>query len=521
MSDNNSPAIKKIIVVGGGTAGWLAACHLAKKLRTNQTSGVDVHLVESKNIPTIGVGEGTVPALRETIKYLGISETEFIRSCEVSLKQSIKFVDWVHNPNSSNKDYYHHLFDYPNTDEFDVTPYWAMGELHPETYANSVSIQGFICDKGLGPKTMVHKEFDGVTNYAYHLDAVKFGELLAEHGVEKLGIQRHFSDIVDVEISESGDVSALLTLDGKCFEADFFVDCTGFNSLILGDKMNVPFVDKSHILFADKALAIQVPYAQENTDIPSFTVSTACDAGWIWDIGLPNRRGTGYVYSSSHTSSESAEKTFRSYLGDLVQGKEVRKIDMKIGYREKFWVKNCAAIGLSQGFVEPLEATGLLLFDSTSRMLAELIPANKAQLEPAANQFNLILSDTWAKVIDFIKLHYYLSKRNDSDFWIDNRREETVPSSLLDNIDKWKHRLPSRYDFTSTNSVFNLDNYLYVLFGMEFYSDISDIKYQFPDTEKAKLETLNNKRLAENIMKQLLPHRELLERIRKHGLHGI
>jgi tryptophan halogenase len=521
MPTSDVPEISKIVVVGGGTAGWLAACHLAKKLRANQADGVEVHLVESDKIPTIGVGEGTVPAIRESIKYLGLSETEFMRACDASFKQSIKFIDWTHNPGDVVNNAYHHLFDYPNTYDFDATPYWVMGKLAPESYADAVSIQGRICDQGLGPKTMVHKEFDGITSYAYHLDATKFGQLLADHGVKNLGIQRHFHDIVDVDFTESGDVAAIVSSNNERIEADFFVDCTGFRSLILGEKMNVPFIDKSHILFVDKALAAQVPYPPEAPDIPCFTISTAREAGWIWDIGLPSRRGTGYVYSSSHTDCNEAEQTFRRYLGNLAQDAEFRKIDMKIGHRKSFWVRNCASIGLAQGFVEPLEATGLLLFDATSRMLAELMPARKDQLQITAKQYNTILTDTWAKVIDFIKLHYYLSKRDDSAFWIDNRREETVPDSLLENIEKWRNRLPNSYDFTSTNSVFNLDNYRYVLFGMEFYSDIELIKYQFPDAERAKQESQNNKRIAERVMSQLLPHRELLERICTHGLQRI
>lgn len=515
------PEISKIIVVGGGAAGWLAACHLAKKLDSNHPNGVEVHLVESKNIPTIGVGEGTVPAMRQSIEYLGISETEFIQACDVSFKQSIKFVDWVYNPGSSKANYYHHPFDYPDTFKFDSTPYWVMGELGESSYADAVSVQAMICDKGLGPKTMLHPEFEGVTNYAYHLDAVKFGELLAQHAVEKLGVQRHFADIVDANVDAAGNIADVVGSEGEHYSADFFVDCTGFNGFLLGEKLGVPFVNKSDVLFVDKALAVQVPYPDDNADIPSSTISTACDAGWIWDIGLPSRRGTGYVYSSSHSSIEKAEADFRGYLGDKFKDLELRKIDMKIGYREKFWFGNCASIGLSQGFVEPLEATGLLLFDASSRMLAELIPSRKTALQSAAKQFNSVLADTWAKVIDFIKLHYVISKRTDAEFWVDNRASSSVPDSLLANLEKWRYRLPNQYDFTSTNSVFNLENYLYVLYGMDFDSDINDLKYRFSQTQRAQQFSREQQQLAENIMSELLPHRELLARINKYGLQRI
>ncbi len=512
--------IEKVLIIGGGTAGWLAACHLAKTLRSDSPQGVQVHLVQAKNIPTIGVGEGTVPAIRESLKYLGISETELIQKCDVAFKQSIKFVNWATNPQAKEQ-YYHHVFDYPNTYDFDLTPYWVMGKLGTKSYADCVSIQSHLCDRGLAPKTMLHKEYDGIASYAYHLDAAKFGDLLANHAIENLGVRKHEAEIVDVALAEDGHISHLITDEGLRLEADFFVDCSGFESAVFGKKMHVPLVDKSSILFADKALALQVPYQNERQELPSSTIATAVQAGWIWDIALPTRRGTGYVYSSSHISDDRAASEFANYLGDDKLQSDFRSINMKIGYRERFWVKNCAAIGLSQGFVEPLEATGLLMFDATARMLAELLPSNKALLPSAASQFNSILSDTWEAVVDFIKLHYCLSRRDDSDFWIDNRGHNSMSESLLAKLDAWQYRLPNRYDFTQTNSVFNLDNYLYVLFGMDFKSQLDAVGYRHKDDQTAVKMMVNNQAVADKIIPQLLPHREIIERINRHGLQTI
>ena len=169
----NVDSMKEVLVVGGGTAGWLSACHLAKKLGSAK-GGIKVTLIESPDIPTIGVGEGTVPAMRQSLQYLGISETDFIRECDATFKQSIKFVDWMQAQDAGAANYYHHVFDYPDVTEVDLTPYWLMNRSDNTAFADAVSIQGKICDRGLGPKLMTHPEFLGTTNYAYHLDAAKF-----------------------------------------------------------------------------------------------------------------------------------------------------------------------------------------------------------------------------------------------------------------------------------------------------------------------------------------------------------
>ncbi len=518
-----SKKIEHVVILGGGTAGWLAANHLAKKLNASNESDsgrVKVTLVESKLIPTVGVGEGTVPAIRESLKYLGISETALIQNCDGSFKQSIKFVDWEYPPGSAQHNYYHHLFDYPYISETDLTPYWLSGELGKLPYAEAVSIQAGICDRGLGPKNMTHAEYAGITDYAYHIDAGKFGMLLASHATSNLGVERLFADVVDAQVSERG-IECLITDDGSKIEADFFVDCSGFSSFLLGQKLGVPFVDKNDVLFVDTALALQVPYKEENDPVPSYTVSTAKSAGWIWDIGLQSRRGTGYVYSSKYIDDAAAEKEFRSYLGDTAEGLNVRKIPMRIGYREKFWFKNCAAIGLSQGFVEPLEATGLLMFDATARMLAELFPPSRELADLSADRFNTITNQAWLKVIDFLKLHYILSKREDNQFWIDNRDDRSIPSSLANDLKRWQYHIAANYDFTNLTSIFNLDNYLYVLYGMNYPTDLTPIRGRYLEAAKAKSELSKIKMYESQVQQQLLPHRELLNRICKHGLQRI
>ena len=272
------------------------------------------------------------------------------------------------------------------------------------------------------------------------------------------------------------------------------------------------------MLFADFALAAQIPYADAETAIPSYTLSTAKEAGWIWDIGLTSRRGTGYVYSSQHTTHERAEEVLRHYLGDTRCEIACRKISMRVGYREKFWVKNCAAIGLAQGFVEPLEATGLLVYDATARMLADLFPARAEEMPWAAQQFNERTRNAWDKVIDFVKLHYFISKRDDTDFWRDNRDPVTASARLIALLESWRYQLPTDYDFSSRMEIFNLENYLYVLYGMNYPTDLSARAERYTDITRAEKLVQEIHRAALENTNELLPHRELIDRIKRYGL---
>lgn len=520
MSQQTTQAIQEVLIVGGGAAGWLTACHLAKKLRPGTAGGVKVTLLESPDIPIIGVGESTVPAIRRSLQYLGISETDLIRHCDATFKQSIKFVDWVHNPVPGQTSYYHHLFDYPDRFNFDLTPYWLNSD-RMQSYADALTIQGKVCDAGLGPKQMTHAEYDGLTNYAFHLDAVKFAALLTRHAVENLGVTHVLASVTAVQLDPSGAIAAVATDKAGSITADLFVDCTGFASLLLGKALNVPFISKHDVLFADRALALQVPYDAEDSPIASYTVATAKDAGWIWDIGLSNRRGTGYVYSSSHSSADQAEQTFRDYLGPQAEGQSVRHIQMDVGYRKCSWKHNCVAIGLSHGFVEPLEATGLLLFDATAKMLADQFPATMPAMAGAAKRFNQKVQYSWDRVIDFIKLHYFLSKRDDSRFWLDNRDAAYAPDSLLEQLDFWQHQLPTHYDFPSRFEIFNLDNYQYVLYGMEFKPKTSPQSYNQADPDQASRYLKLVQQQQQQALHQLPAHRSLIDKIKKYGLQKI
>lgn len=500
--------IKRVAIVGGGTSGWIVANHLGKALKNK---GVSIDLLESPDIPPVGVGEGTVPEMRRTLQSFGISETDFVRRCDVSFKQSIKFVNWMDQGSHGQNNYYHHLFESPYSEGNDMAPSWL--KTGDGKFADFVSSQARVCDAGLAPKTISHPEYQGELGYAYHLNASKFSLLLADNAKDKFSVRHVMANVVEVQLGVEGDISGLLTDSEGLLEYDFYVDCTGFSSFLLAGALDVGFVDKSGELLIDSALVAQVPTGVDQP-LPPYTVATAHQQGWIWDIALPERRGTGFVYSSAHLEHSRAEDKFARYLGrdDI----DFRKIPMKVGYREKFWKKNCVAIGLSQGFVEPLEATALLVTEFAARFLAERFPVSSSQFELLSKRYNDTLRYSWDRVVDFIKLHYFLSDRNDSEFWLDNRRPETLSDALRDQLEVWQSYTPNSFDFLSKVEIFYAENFQYVLYGMGYGTNPMTCS----GVDSLKLSSDVQAR-GRRLLKELPEHRGLLEKIKRYGLQKI
>lgn len=508
-------AINKIAIVGGGTAGWLAANHLGQVFKNHKE--ITIMLIESKDIPPIGVGEGTVPNIRKTLEKFGISETDFIRECDVTFKQSIKFANWMDKGTHGDNNFYHHLFDAPNPIGIDLTSYWQH-HCSDKPYADVVSFQHDICEKGLAPKAITTPEYQSNLSYAYHLNAAKFAKLLSKNAQEKFGVKHLFANISSAKNKPDGNIEALITDEGKALNFDFYIDCTGFESLLIDKNLAVPFVDKSKQLLVNSALVVQVP-TDGKCDIPPYTIATAHQAGWIWDIALPNRRGVGFVYSDDHLSDDEAKEKLNRYLGGNLEGLPWRKIPMKVGHRQKFWHKNCVALGLAQGFLEPLEATSILLTDFAASFLANRFPRQENEMQALEKRFNHVMQYAWERVIDFVKLHYLLSDRTDSQFWLDNQSEQTIPKSLQEKLSIWKNAQPLRDDFFSKFEVFDLENYLYVLYGMNFNSQTSPLTDA--DLTQAKEAEKKMSEIKQQLTSSLPKHRELIERIHLYGLQKI
>jgi MFS family permease len=297
-----------VVIVGGGSAGWLSAGVIAAAHTPG--AGFEVTLIESPGIPPVGVGEGTWPSMRDTLRRIGVSETDFIRECDVSFKQGSKFVGWA---SGADTEHYYHPFSLPQGYvETDLVGPWLRR--HASTpFADLVSFQPQLCERGRAPKQVTTPEFAGVANYAYHLDAGKFGQFLQRHCTARLGVRHVLDQVGGVESAANGDIAGLQTANHGRIDGDLFVDCTGFAARLLGQHYQVGLRSVQHVLFNDCALALQIPYADAGAEIASHTISTARSAGWIWDIGLQGRRGVGYVYSSAHTSDADAERTLLAY----------------------------------------------------------------------------------------------------------------------------------------------------------------------------------------------------------------
>lgn len=513
--------VRKIVVVGGGAAGWLTAGTIAAEHDIGHETGVTVTLVESPDVGTIGVGEGTWPTMRRTLRRLGISETEFIRECDASFKQGTRFDYWC---TGADRDRYYHPFSLPmGYATTNLIPSWQACK-QQISFADALTAQSHICERGLAPKQSGTPEYAAVVNYGYHLDAGKFSKMLQKHCTEALGVQHILDNITGVNAADNGDIASLDSKQHGVIEGDLYIDCTGFASLLLGKHYGVPFVSRKNNLFIDSALAVQVPYPEVDSPIESQTVSTAQNAGWIWDIGLSSRRGVGYVYSSEHISENEAEAELRAYIEPSMRedaaSVALRKISFNPGHRKEFWHRNCVAVGMSAGFLEPLEASALVMVELSAEMISEHLPVTRDTMDIVARRFNEKFRYRWDRVIDFLKLHYVLSKRSDTNFWVENREVESIPDSLKELLTLWHRHYPVNADFSQIGEVFSAASYQYVLYGMGFETVPGPATSRpVPNTEAERMFAEN----AENARKMLagLPsNRELINTIRDSGLRA-
>nr|WP_236552886.1 tryptophan halogenase family protein [Sphingomonas sp. 8AM] len=514
-----SGAVQTVVIVGGGTAGWLTAGVIAARHKARIAAGqFEVVLVESPNVPIIGVGEGTWPTLRTTLRKMGVSETDLFRECDAAFKQGARFVGWT--TGAADDAYYHPLMLPQGFAQLNLAPHW-LAEGGATSFCDAVCPQGQVCDAGLAPKTIATAEYEAVANYAYHLDAGKFAPFLQRHCTGTLGVRHVPADVRSVEQTESGDIAAVVTEQAGRVAGDLFVDCTGFSALLIGEALAVPFVPCDDVLFCDTALAVQMPYDDPDAPIASHTISTAQSAGWIWDIGLPTRRGVGHVFSSRHITDEAAERELRQYLGAGAADLPVRKIRIRSGHRARFWKNNCVAVGLAAGFLEPLEASAIVLVELSAKLIAEQMPATRGVMDIVARRFNDVTLYRWGRIIDFLKLHYVLTKRRDTAFWRDNVDPATIPARLNDLLKLWAHQSPWFYDeFDRLEEVFPAASYQYVLYGMGFRTAVNPLDIAGETSLAHRLRREND--TATGTMATKLPrHRDLIERIKAYGLQPV
>ena len=460
----------RIVIVGGGTAGWLTAAYLSRTLG-KPGSGTRITVVESPDIAIIGVGEGSFPTLRTTLSTLGVSEAAFCKAADATFKQGVRFTGWAGRPTPGHDhDDYMHVFDLPyGGDSPGLLPAWlATGGANRPAYADAVTAQERVMRAGLAPKRPGDRDFEAPFNYAYHFDAPKLAGFLRDVAVAN-GVERIVATIGEVVQAEDGHIAAVLPDNGgDAIAGDLFVDCTGFSGRLIGETLGSRFTPVDDILFNDRALALQIPYDRPDAPISSYTHATAHGGGWIWDIGLSERRGTGCVYSSRHMSDDEAERVLRGYAG-VGEAGTPRLLKFRTGYRETQWIGNTVAVGLAAGFFEPLESTGIMLIEVAARMIAEFaVNTDKASLAAAARSYNRLMPARFAAIVEFLKLHYAISHRRDTAYWRDNTDPATWPDGLADKLAQWQRRLPSRFDFVVDHESFLPPNWQYILYGHGF-----------------------------------------------------
>ena len=507
-------AISKIVVVGGGTAGWITAGLIAARHRSAGDRALEIVLIESPDIPTIGVGEGTWPSMRLTLQKIGIPEAALVLDCDASFKQGTQFIGWA---SEGGEDRYVHPFSFPaEYSNLNLAGYW-LSEASKKPFADFVTPQAKVIAAGLAPKQPSTPEYAFNVNYGYHFDAGKFARLLHKHAVDKLGVGYVQANVESVESADDGDIKAVILDSGERVEGDLFVDCTGQRGLLIDGHLGVDFVSVKDVLFNDAAVAVQVPYDKADDPIASTTKATAVAHGWIWDIGLQTRRGIGHVYSTAHADEATAMATIRAYVSETSPGADLddlrfRTIPFEPGHRRQFWVKNCVAVGLSGGFIEPLEASALALIEQSAKIISEQLPVNREIMDIVAKRFNERMLYNWKRVIEFLKLHYVISERNDSDYWRDCRAAASCPEELGDKLALWQQQPPWHDDAPRVDELFPSASYQYVLYGMGFRPEYNYLGQSELEQERPRVERLvQEKEEKARQMSRLLPtNRELI-----------
>ncbi len=502
--------VKKILIVGGGTSGWLAANYLARKL-----GGVEISLIESRDIPTIGVGEATIPPIRTVMAALGVEEAEFMRAASATFKIGLKFNNWLHAPDKPNDvvhSYYHVFGNFGQLNGDPMAAYWVLDKNRGDTsFVDYSMVEGGVCDGGRAPKRTSDKQYHGPIQYAYHFDAGKLVDFLKEYG-KKQGVKHLIGNVTEAILKKNGDIDHLATKELGDLDADLFIDCTGFGAHLIEKKLGTDYTDLTDVLFCDSAVALQVPYKDAKQKINPYTTVTAQPEGWTWDIPLNNRRGIGYVHSSKYTEPDEAERILRQYIGDDADGLEARHLRFRTGFRREQWKGNCVSIGLSAGFLEPLESTGIYLVDAALRMLVDFVSTTD-KFPLAAADFNKRMTMTFEDIVDFVKLHYVLTKRTDTAFWRDNVDTASWTDSLKDKVESWSARVPGVYEYSGFPNVFGLTNYMQILYGMEFLPDLSGQEGRYPLVEQARQQA---QKFANGVKggNQVMPeHRALIDQI--------
>lgn len=454
-----STRIQRIVIVGGGTAGWMTAAYLGRAFGRAMT----VTLIEAPSIPRIGVGEATVPNLQKVFfDFLGLAEEEWMRECNASYKMGIKFINWRSGGESAAEprscadgpDRYFHLFGLlPNHEGLPLSHYWNYKKKNGvagEPFDYTCYREPPVLDHKLAPR---HSDGTRWTNYAWHFDARLVADFLCRFSVEKQGVVHVQDEVADVDRDERGFITALRTSGGRTLEGDLFVDCSGFQGLLINRVMRESFLDMSDYLLNDRAVATQIPHDDDANGVEPFTSSIAMSSGWSWKIPMLGRFGTGYVYSSQFITQEDATIELCRMWGLDPENTQFNNVRFRVGRNRRTWVKNCVSVGLSSSFLEPLESTGLYFVYATLYQLVKHFPDSR--FDPVLiDNFNREIDTMFDDSRDFIQAHFYFSPRTDTAYWRANK-DVTVSEDLRDKIRQYRSGLPVNMPTTDESQYYD------------------------------------------------------------------
>jgi hypothetical protein len=497
--------IKNIVVLGGGTAGWMTASYLGKAL--GETARITV--LEAPAIPKIGVGEATVPNLHKTFfDFLGIAEEDWMRECNASYKMGIKFVNWRTSGAGESSprqldgasDHYYHLFGLlPNHANLPLSQYWANKKLAGQTdepFDYACYREPPILDAKLAPRFA-----DGTrwTNYAWHFDAHLVADFLRRFAVEKQGAVHVQDQMTEAVIDQRGHITALRTKEGRTIEGDLFVDCSGFKGLLINQAMKEPFLDMSDHLLNDRAVATQIKHDDEADGVEPYTSSIAMSSGWTWKIPMLGRFGTGYVYSSRFQSQDEATQEFCTMWGVDPETQPLNHVRFRVGRNRRTWVRNVVSIGLSSCFLEPLESTGIYFIYAALFQLAKHFPDKRFD-QILIDRFNREIETMFDDSRDFVQAHFSFAPRNDTPFWR-ACKDLVLADDIKEKIAMYKAGLPVNMPITDESTYYanfeaefrnfwNNSNYYCIFAGLDFLPDHNLPSLGFRAAEVDQAETV-------------------------------
>ena len=495
------PPVRSILIVGGGTAGWMTALALARSLIPR---GVEITVLESPTVATIGVGEGSTPWLRGFFDSLGIEEAEWMPACHATYKCGITFAGWSTKPGF---DSYFHPFA-SMLDNLTMTQFVHNAEArvkganvhaHPDRFFISTRL----ARQRLAPKPAASFPFD--IWHGYHFDAVLLGQFLHKKALDR-GVRYRNGHVTHATLDAQGAIASVATREGETFQADLYVDCTGFAGLLIEKALKTPFVSFADNLFNDSAVALPSPM---DDSIPSETVSTAMRHGWAWKIPLTHRYGNGYVYSSRFCSADEAERELREHLGLLDSATSARHLKMRCGRVTQHWNRNCLANGLSQGFIEPLEATALLFIQRTAMRFAQALQQGDLS-QQAKDRFNRQINEEFEGTRDYIVTHYKTNTRADTDYWRENAANLRLSDELKQLYSLWMtgKSIAAGVRKQAIGKGYPVFSWYSIMAGMGIFPDLRDLRPPTPDEARYNMSEIDD--LLERSAANFRDHRAVL-----------